>query len=101
MSRGDRTRIASERCSPRPVMTLMFGVSYESVPLKKMLNDALFLTSVPPPPTKRLRFCSGPRSGTNGLRPVKRSPLNRAPKFIRIGPSPGCVMISMLMPPAA
>ena len=50
-------------------MTLMFGVSYESVPLKKTLNDALFLTSVPPPPMNRLRFCSGPRSGTERAAP--------------------------------
>ena len=67
-------RSASERCSPLAGAALMFGVSNESTPLTLRLKDALVLHQRAAAADKHVAFCSGPRTGVNGLRPLSESP---------------------------
>jgi hypothetical protein len=94
-------RIASARLAPFTLIALMFGVCDWLMPLKKMLNELLFLTSVPNTPRLRFWLLSGPRSGVNGLRPVSDVAEHAIAHVHAHGPLPGCVMISTLTPPAA
>ena len=58
---------------------LMFGVSYDVAPKAKMLNELFSGINVPFRPKKKLRCCSGPLVGVNGLRPLIEPSRNRTP----------------------
>ena len=79
----------------------MFGVSYESVAVEEEVERALVLDQRAAEAEAEVADLLRARVGVNGLRPLSEPPRIRMPVLQRIGPRPGCVMISMNVPPAA